>query len=179
MPQDNIVRAIKKGSGELGGQAYEASTYEGYGPHGVAVIVETLSDNKKRTVSDLRHAFSKVGGALGENGAVAWMFEHKGVIRIAANSFTEDDVLEKMLEYNIDDVSSAENVISITCPMKDLDVVKKGAEKAGFKIEDVAIEWVAKNTSSLDNKEHEEKVYKFLEELEDLDDVQNVYANLV
>jgi YebC/PmpR family DNA-binding regulatory protein len=179
MPQDNIARAIKKGTGGGEGQAYQASTYEGYGPSGVAVVVETLSDNKKRTVSDLRHLFLKAGGALGEGGSVAWMFEHKGVVRISANGHSEDDVLDKMIEYNIDDVSLADTVISITCPMKDLDVVKKGAEKADFKVEDIAVEWVPKNTISLDNKEQEDKIYKFLEELEELDDVQNVYANLV
>ena len=105
MPQDNIIRAIKKGTGELEGVSYEPATYEGYGPQGVAVIVETLSDNKKRTVSDVRHLFSKLGGTLGESGSVAWMFEHRGVVRVACNGLTEDDILEKMLDYAIDDVA--------------------------------------------------------------------------
>ena len=178
MPQDNITRAIKKGTGELEGATYEAATYEGYGPYGIAVIVETLSDNKKRTVSDLRHIFSKLGGSLGESGAVAWMFEHKGVVRISGNSFTEDDVLEKMIEYDIDDVSIIDNVASISCDISNLDNVKKGVENAGFKVEDVSIEWVPKNIVPLEKKEDEQKVYSFLETLEDMDDVQNVYANI-
>lgn len=179
MPQDNIVRAIKKGTGELEGVSYEAATYEGYGPHGVAVIVETLSDNKKRTVSAVRHLFSKMGGNLGETGSVAWMFEHKGVVRLPATKFSEDDLLEKLLNYDVEDVIIIDNVASIVCDMKNLESVKKGAEKEGLPVEDADIEWVPKNKISLENKEQEEKVYKFLEAIEELDDVQNVYANLV
>ncbi len=178
MPQDNIIRAIKKGTGELEGVCYEAAVYEGYGPQGIAVIVETLSDNKKRTVSDVRHLFSKLGGALGESGSVAWMFEHQGVVRVASNGLTEDDILEKMLDYAIDDVEVIDNIVSISCHVKDLDSVKKGAETAGLKVEDASIEWVPKNTIELENKEKEEKVYKFLDALEELDDVQSVYANV-
>lgn len=178
MPQDNIVRAIKKGSGELdGGAHYEASTYEGYGPYGVAVMVETLSDNKNRTVSDLRHLFTKVGGNLAENGAVSWMFERKGVIR-ATGPLTEDQLIEKMLDYNIDDIRCDENVFSITCLPQELDAVKKALDGEGFKVEAAQLEWVAKSLSDLQDDEKEESVYKFLEALDDLDDVQNVYANL-
>ncbi|MCF7799965.1 YebC/PmpR family DNA-binding transcriptional regulator [Candidatus Babeliales bacterium] len=179
MPQDNIVRAIKKGTGELEGASYEPAIYEGYGPQGVAIIVETLSDNKKRTVSDLRHLFSKFGGTLAESGAVSWMFEHKGLIKITADNLTEDDVLEKMLDYNIDDVSMDDGIISISCDVADLDKVKKGARSAALKIEDASIEWIPKNTVEVTDKEKEESVYKFLETINDLDDVQNIYANLV
>ncbi|MBD3273645.1 YebC/PmpR family DNA-binding transcriptional regulator [Candidatus Dependentiae bacterium] len=177
MPQDNITRAIKKGTGELEGVSYEESTYEGYGPHGVAVIVETLSDNKKRTVSAVRHIFSKMGGNLAESGSVSWMFEHKGVVKVNAQGLSEDEILEKMLDFDIDDVLVVDNIASISCDVKNLDTVKKGAQSVGLKVEDASIEWVPKNTISLEEKE-EEKVYKFLEALEDLDDVQNVYANL-
>ncbi len=178
MPQDNIMRAIKKGSGELeGGVHYEASTYEGYGPSGVAVMVEVLSDNKNRTVSDLRHLFTKMGGNLAENGAVSWMFERKGVIR-ATGSLSEDQLLEKLLEYSVDDIRSDENVYTITCASQALDTIKKILEGEGFKIEVAQLEWVAKNTVSLDDAVQEDVVYKFLETLDDLDDVQNVYANL-
>ena len=178
MPQDNVVRAIKKGTGELEGVNYEAAVYEGYGPHGIAVIVETLSDNKKRTVSDLRHLFMKMGGSLAENGAVSWMFEHKGVVRISANGLSEDDLLEKMIDYNIEDVSVIDNVASISCDIADLESVKKGAQDLGLKVEDSTLEWIAKDSVPVESQEKEEKVYKFLESIEDLDDVQNIYANV-
>jgi YebC/PmpR family DNA-binding regulatory protein len=179
MPQDNITRAIKKGTGELEGVSYQASTFEGYGPFGVAVVVETLSDNNKRTVSSLKHLFSKMGGNLAEAGAVSWMFEHKGVLRFPKDGLTEDDILEKMIDYNIDDVMIIDGVVSITCDIKTLQEVKTGAEEHGLKIEDAAFEWVPKNMMKLEEKDQEEKVYRFLEALEDLDDVQHVYANLV
>lgn len=178
MPQDNITRAIKKGTGELEGVSYEEAMYEGYGPHGVAAIVETLSDNKKRTVAEIRHIFSKVGGSLAEGGAVAWMFEHKGVVKINAKGLNEDDILEKMLDFNIENVSVVGDIASISCDPKSLDEVKKGAESLGFKIEDASIEWLPKNTMELETESQECSVYKFLESLEDLDDVQNVYVNL-
>ena len=179
MPQDNIVRAIKKGTGELEGVNYEESRYEGYGPHGIAVIVETLSDNKRRTVSDVRHIFSKMNGSLAESGSVSWMFEHKGVVKVAAKNLSEDDILEKMLDFDIEDVMIIDGIASITCDIKNLEQIKKEADSVGLNVEDASFEWVAKNTMSLEKEDHEEKVYKFLEALEDLDDVQHVYANLV
>lgn len=179
MPQDNIIRAIKKGTGELaGGAAYEAFTYEGYGPHGVAAMVETLSDNKNRTVSELRHLFTKFSGALAESGAVAWMFEHKGVVRAAAGSMQEDQLLEKMLDYDVDDIRLYDGIFTITCKMQNVDAIKKAVEKLGLKVEEAQLEWVAKNPVGVQDKNKEEAVYKFLEALDDLDDVQNVYANL-
>lgn len=178
MPQENIQRAIKKGTGELKGVEYYAATYEGYGPNGIAVIVETLSDNKKRVVSDLRYIFSKMNGNLGEAGTVSWMFEHKGVIRLEKNNVTEDEILEKMIDFDIDDVSIDGNIISLICSIQNLDVIKKASQNLGFKVEDASIEWVPKNVVYLENKKNEEFVYKFLESLEDLDDVQNVYANI-
>jgi len=179
MPQDNITRAIKKGTGELEGVSYEEAMYEGYGPYGVAVIVETLSDNKKRTIASVRHLFSKMGGNLGETGSVAWMFDHKGVVRLPAGSYSEDELFEKLLDYDVEDVIIIDNVASVVCDVKDLESVKKGSIDEGLKVEAADIEWVPKNKISLESKEHEEKVYKFLEALEELDDVQNVYANLV
>lgn len=178
MPQDNVTRAIKKGTGELGGVIYEAATYEGYGPYGVAVIVETLSDNKKRTVAEVRHAFSKMGGNLGESGVVAWMFDHKGVVRFSANGKSEDDIMEQFLDYDIEDVKVVDGITTVTCEKEDLEAIKKAADDMGFKVEDVGIEWMPKNPEELDEKTKEEKIYKFLEFLEDIDDVQNVYANL-
>ena len=177
MPQDNINRAIKKGTGELaGGETYEAATYEGYGPHGTALMVEVLSDNKNRTVSSLRHLFTKVGGALAENGAVSWMFEHKGVVRATGN-LSEDEVIEKLLDYDVDDVELNDGSFSIMCKKQNLDAIRKAVEGIGLKVESAALEWVAKTPVVVDGS-HEEAVIKFLEEIEDLDDVQNVYANL-
>jgi len=173
MPQDNMMRAIKKGTGELGGAHYEAFTYEGYGPSGTAVIVETLSDNKNRTVSDLRHVFTKMGGNLGESGSVAWMFAHKGVIR-ATGPLKEDDLIEKLLDYNIDDVVLEDGIFTVTCAPHDLDAVKKAIDALGMKVESNQMEWVPQNPVVLDDAEKEEKVFKLLESLDDLDDVQNV-----
>lgn len=178
MPQENITRAIKKGTGELaGGAAYEAFTYEGYGPHGIALMIDTLSDNKNRTVSELRHAFTKAGGNLAESGAVAWMFESKGVVR-AHGSMTDDELLEKFMDVNLDDAETHDDMVSLTCKPQELAVVKKAAEHAGLKIEDAQLEWVAKTSLTIEDKEQEAAVYRLLEAIDDLDDVQNVFANL-
>ncbi len=178
MPLENITRAIKKGTGELGdGAMYEAFTYEGYGPYGTAVMVETLSDNKNRTVSDLRHQFTKAGGNLAEGGAVAWMFEHKGVVR-AHGSMTEDELLEKFMDVNLDDAESHDGVVTLTSKIPELDAVKKAAQAVGLKIETAQLEWVAKTPVQVEDQEKEEAIFKFLEALDDLDDVQHVYANL-
>jgi len=178
MPQDNIIRAIKKGTGELaGGAAYQPFTYEGYGPHGVAVMVDTLSDNKNRTVSDLRHLFTKMGGSLAETGAVSWMFDHKGVIR-AVGKISEDELLEKLLDYDVDDVALEDGMFTVTCAMSELDKVKKALESFGLTIESADLEWVAKNQIAIEGEDKEESVVAFLGKLDDLDDVQNVFANL-
>ena len=177
MPHDNITRAIKKATGELGGVAYEAIMYEGYGPLGTAVMVETLTDNKKRTVADLRHAFVKNGGNLAEGGAVAWMFEHKGVVR-ATGSLSEDQLMEKLLDYDVNDISLHDGIFTVTCSLHDLEHVKHVMTVAGMHLEDAKVEWVAKSPMSLSEEEQEEKVFKFLEDLQDLDDVRDVYSNL-
>jgi len=178
MPQENITRAIKKGTGELAGVNYEEAIYEGYGPNGVAIIVETLSDNKKRTVAAVRHVFSKLGGHLADSGAVAWMFEHKGMVRAEANGLTEDEILEKLIDYEIDDISLNDNVVSISCDLKNLEKIRKGVDQIGLNVEAAEIEWVAKDLIHPADKQQEERVYKFLDAIEELDDVQNVYTNL-
>lgn len=177
MPADNIQRAIKKGAGELNGEAYVAHTYEGYGLHGTAVMIETLSDNKNRTVAELRHVFSKMGGNLAENGAVSWMFEHKGVIR-GISTAAEDVLIEKLLAVDIDDLSKDGDSVVIITKLQDLMAVKKEAEDAGIKVEQAQVEWVAKSTISIGDDAEVDQVLKMLESLEDLDDVQNVYTNL-
>ena len=177
MPQDNITRAIKKGTGELEGVCYEEATYEGYGPVGSAVIVEVLTDNKRRAVSEIRHVFTKFGGHLAEGGAVAWMFEHKGVIRVSGN-LSEDELIEKLIDSDLDDLSYTDNVFIITCKMQDLEFVKAAVSATDMKVEDASIEWVAKNPMILEEKGQEERVFKLLEKLEELDDVRDVFTNL-
>jgi YebC/PmpR family DNA-binding regulatory protein len=178
MPIENAKRAIQRGTGELPGVSYEEFTYEGYGPNGVAVMVETLSDNKNRTVSELRHLFSSKGGTLAESGAVNWMFERMGVIRAQDGNMTEEKLLEDLLDYDINDIKAEDDKFSIYCNMKSLDAVKSAVEKLGMKVEESEVEWVAKNTTSLED-EQANKVFEFLGALEDHEDVKNVYANLV
>jgi YebC/PmpR family DNA-binding regulatory protein len=178
MPIENAKRAIQRGTGELPGVSYEEYIYEGYAPNGVAVLVETLTDNKNRTVSELRHLFSSKGGTLAESGAVSWMFERMGVIRVKDGNMTEEKLLEHLLDYDINDIKSEDDHFSIYCNIKSLDAVKSTLEKLGMKVEEAEVEWVAKNTTSLED-EQAQKVFEFLEELEDHEDVKNVFANLV
>lgn len=177
MPTDNVNRAIKKGTGELPGTHYEPHVYEGYGPHGIAVIVDTLSDNKNRTVAELRHVFSAKGGSLGETNSVNWMFERMGVIHADTKGINEDTLLENLFDFEINDIKLEDGVFAIYCNPKSLDVVKHAVEKLGLKVESADLEWVAKNAANLDES-NSEKALEFLSELEDLDDVQNVYTNL-
>lgn len=176
MPLENAQRAIKKGTGELPGVSYEEYTYEGYGPYGIAVMVDTLSDNKNRTVAELRRLFSSNGGNLGESNSVAWMFERLGVIR-ASGSKTEDELLELLLDYDIKDLTVDNSIVEINTDMKSLETVKQILIDTGMKIESAEIEWVAKNTIPLSG-DQAAKAYEFLSELQDHDDVQNVYTNL-
>lgn len=176
MPQDNIARAIKRGTGELPGVTYEPHTYEGYGPFGIAIMVETLSDNKNRVVADMRRLFSKGGGSLGESGSVSWMFKKTGVIR-GTGTTTEDALLELLLEHNITDIRHDGNFFSIFCDPKSLDAVKKALQGIDFKIESAELEWVAQNTVTLSDEESQ-KALVLLSTLQDHDDVQNVYTNL-
>jgi YebC/PmpR family DNA-binding regulatory protein len=177
MPIDNANRAIKRGTGELPGSHYEQYVYEGYGPHGIAVMVDTLSDSKNRTVAELRHAFSANGGNLAEGGAVSWMFTHAGVIRIPHKGLTEDTLLEKLLDFNVLDIRSDEESFSIICDPKSLDSIKKGLEGFAIKAEQAELEWIAQTPLKLSD-EHADKAVEFLSEIQDLDDVQNVYTNL-
>jgi len=177
MPKENTERAIKKGTGELPGVHYEAVQYEGYGPNGIAILVETLTDNKNRTVADLRHLFSSKGGNLGESGSVSWMFEHRGVIRAQDGTTTEDELLEKLIDFDIIDLTRHENLFSIVCNLKSLDAVKKAVENLGIKVESADLEWVPKTPMDLP-EDQAQKAYEFLSSLDDHDDVQNVYTNL-
>lgn len=177
MPADNIDRAIKRGTGELPGISYEEQLYEGYGPEGIAVLVECLTDNKNRTVSEMRRMFSSNAGNLAEAGAVIWMFDKKGVIRITASTISEDSLLEELLDCEIDDISVDENNATIIMQPKQLELVKKTIIEKKYTIESFDVEWVAKNLVEL-APEKEKKVIDFLERIEELDDTQNVYSNL-
>lgn len=177
MPTENTMRAIKRGTGELPGVNYEEFMYEGYGPNGIAVIVDTFTDNKNRTVSEIRHIFTAKGGNLAEHNAVSWMFEKMGVIKATSESMNEEKLLEELLDYDINDIKSDGSLFYIYTNLKALDTVKQVVEKLGMKIDEADVEWVAKNTTSLSD-DQSDKAYEFLEELQDHEDVKNVYTNL-
>ncbi len=176
MPKDNIERAIKKGTGELEGVNYEELTYEGYGPGGVAMLVEVLTDNKNRTVADVRHVFSKYNGSLGENGCVSWTFEKKGLITIEKDGVDEDRLMEISLDAGALDVRDMGKEFEVTTDPANFEEVKKAIEEAGFKHNYSNITMVPKSTVRLSGKEAEQML-KLMEGLEDSDDVQKVYAN--
>jgi YebC/PmpR family DNA-binding regulatory protein len=177
MPKDNIERAIKKGTGELGGGvAYEEITYEGYGPAGVAVIVEVMTDNKNRTVAEIRHIFSKHGGNLGENGCVSWMFDKKGSIVIEKKIVGEDALMETALEAGADDVRDQDTEWEVITDPLSYEAVKKAIDQKGWKYLDARVGLIPQNTIRLEGGKAEQMM-KLMEKLEDNDDVQNVYAN--
>lgn len=178
MPTDNAKRAIQRGTGEIPGVNYEEHNYEGYGPNSIAIIVETLTDNKNRTVSELRRIFSSKGGTLAESGAVSWMFERLGVVRATCEAMNEEKLLEALIDYDINDIKSDGSQFYIYCNMKALDQVKHAVEKLCMTVDEAEVEWVAKNTTSL-TEEQANKAYEFLSALQDHEDVKNVYANLV
>lgn len=176
MPQDNIERAIKKATGELEGVTFHELTYEGYASGGVAVLVEVATDNKNRTVAEVRHVFSKHGGSMGETGSVAWMFERKGVITLPKQGKTEDDIMEIIIEAGAEDLQTEEEFFEIQSPVESFDNVRKSLTDKSLQIENASLQWIAKNQVHVSG-EDAEKVMKSIEAMEDLDDVQNVYTN--
>ena len=176
MPKDNIERAIKKGTGELEGVSYSEITYEGFGPGGVAILVHTLTDNPTRTVADLRHKFSRLGGNLGASNSVAWMFERKGQIYVDATRFSEDAALEAALEAGAEDLKREGDQFIITTDPTSLHQVKGALEAKGIAIQESEIANLPKNTVRVEGKTAEQ-LLKLLEEIEDHDDVQKVAAN--
>ncbi|MEN2994129.1 MAG: YebC/PmpR family DNA-binding transcriptional regulator [Thermodesulfovibrio sp.] len=178
MPMDNIKRAIMKGTGELAGTAYEEVVYEGYGPGGVAILIEAMTDNKNRTVSEIRHLLSKHGGSLGESGCVSWIFEKKGYILVDKKVVDEDTLISIALEAGVEDVRNnpkEENYEIIVAP-EQLSQVKAAIEKAGIPVTFAQVTMLPKNYISIEGEEAE-KMLKLMDALEDHDDVQNVYAN--
>jgi len=176
MPKDNVERAIKRGTGEIEGAAYEEVTYEGYGPGGVAVLVEALTDNKNRTVADVRHIFDKYNGNLGESGCVAWMFDKKGMIVVSAAGLSEDEVMELALEAGAQDVSPEGDTFEITTDPTDFEQVRKAVEDRGWKAELAEMTMVPQNTVRLEGKKAEQML-KMMDALDDHEDLQKVYAN--
>jgi YebC/PmpR family DNA-binding regulatory protein len=176
MPKDNIERAIKRGTGEIEGVNYEEITYEGYGPGGVAVLVEALTDNKNRTVAEIRHIFDKYSGNLGESGCVAWMFDKKGMIEVASGNLTEDEVMELALENGAQDVTNVGDTFEITTDPSDFELVRKAVEEKGWKIELAEITMIPQTTVKLEGKKAEQML-KMMDVLDDHEDLQRVYAN--
>ncbi|WP_449244092.1 YebC/PmpR family DNA-binding transcriptional regulator [Desulfobacca acetoxidans] len=178
MPKENIDRAIKKGAGELeGANAFEEVFYEGYGPSGVALLVESLTDNKNRTVSEVRHLFSKYGGSMGEAGCVAWMFDKKGVIAFSRDAVSEDELLEAALEAGAEDLQAGESEYEVITDLASFEKVKNALEEQGFKWEVAEIQMHPKTTIRLEEEKSAQQLLKLMEMLEDLDDVQHVFAN--
>jgi YebC/PmpR family DNA-binding regulatory protein len=176
MPMDNIERAIKKATGELEGVTYHELTYEGYGPAGIAVVVEVATDNKNRTVAEVRHLFSKNGAGMGETGSVAWMFDRKGIITLPAEGKKEDDVMEIVLDAGADDLTTEEDYFEVATTIESFETVRRTLVDKKFVVENASLQWIAKNLIEVKG-EDAEKVIKLIESLEDLDDVQNVFSN--
>jgi len=177
MPADNIKRAVQKGTGELPGVSYDEIQYEGYGPGGVAILVETLTDNRMRTTPEIRHAFSKHGGNLGEPNSVAWMFEKKGQIYVLSSATDEETLMELVLEAGADDLQQVEDRFEIHTSLESFPVVRDALSRAGIETSEASIVMEPNNVVRLDGKKAEQCL-RLLELLEDHDDVQNVYANL-
>ena len=178
MPKDNIDRAIAKGSGaDAEAASFETVVYEGYGPEGVAVLVEALTDNRNRTASDVRHAFTKHGGNLGTTGAVAWQFERRGVLLVAADGADEDDVLMTAAEAGADDVELDGSSFVVTSAPESLAAVRQALEEGGFAVESVELAMVPKTTVAVSDESIARRIVKLVEGLEDTEDVQDVYAN--
>jgi YebC/PmpR family DNA-binding regulatory protein len=176
MPKDNIERGIKKGTGEIEGAAYEESTYEGYGPGGAAVLIQTLTDNKNRTVSEIRHTFSKLGGNLGEAGSVAWMFKKCGYITVNKKNVSEDSLMEIALEAGAEDIHDGGEEFEIVTEPTAFEAVKDAILSAKIETTSAELTMKPQNTIQLEGK-MAEQMLRLMEELEDHDDVQNVYAN--
>jgi YebC/PmpR family DNA-binding regulatory protein len=178
VPKENIERAIAKGSGaDADASSFETVVYEGYGPEGVAVLVEAVTDNRNRTASEVRHAFTKYGGNLGTTGAVAWQFERRGVALVAAESADEDALVLAAAEAGADDVELDGSSFVVTCAPETLSAVRGGLEAAGFAVESVELAMVPKTTISVSDEATARRIVKLVEGLEETEDVQDVYAN--
>jgi YebC/PmpR family DNA-binding regulatory protein len=178
MPKDNIERAISRGSGaDAEGSSYDRVIYEGYGPEGVAVLVEALTDNRNRTASEVRHLFSKYGGNLGATGAVAWQFERRGVLLVPADGIDEDELVLTAAEAGAEDVELDGSTYQVTSAPDVLRALREGLEAAGYAIESAELSMIPKTTVGISDESAARKVLRLVEGLEEADDVQDVYAN--
>ena len=176
MPADNIKRAIQKGTGELPGESYEEITYEGYGPGGVAVLIQVLTDNKNRTGPELRHTFEKNSGRMGTMGCVAWMFDRRGVVQVDAERIKEDDLLEKALDAGAVDVKRVEKAFEITTAADEMEAVRSVLEGQGVPVLEAAAAMIPQSTVRVEGKDAA-ALLRLIEALEEQDDVQAVYSN--
>jgi len=177
MPKDNIDRAIKKGIGDVDGAIYEEILYEGYGPGGVAVLVETMTDNKNRTVADVRYYFNKSGGNLGESGCVAWMFDKKGVIVVDKETISEEELMDLALEVGAEDVVEEDATFQVVTEPEDFNEVVENLVKRELVFMEASVSMIPKNTVDVTVEKTARSLLKLLENLEDHDDVQKVHAN--
>ena len=177
MPNDNIQRAIKKGSGEDSGASYEKIIYEGYGPEGVAVIVNCLTDNRNRTAADIRHAFDKFGGNLGQNGSVIFMFDHKGVLTIDKKDKDEEEFMLEAIEAGAEDVQMEEDLFVVTTSMDDFAKVRDNLLENGYEFHTADLFYLPQNETAVEDPEAQKKLQKMIDMLEDNDDVQSVFHN--
>lgn len=176
MPQDNVNRAIKRGTGDLDGVSYEETIYEAYGPGGVAMLIQVLTDNKNRTVAEIRHLLSKGGGNMGESGSVAWIFQKKGAFNILKSKADEDKIMEATLEAGVEDIQDLGELYEVTCAPENFEAVQKALQNAGIPVESSSNDMVPQNTIKLEG-ENAQKMLTLMENIEDHDDVQNVFAN--
>ena len=176
MPKENFERAIKKGTGELEGVSYEEIIYEGYGPGGVAVMVECLTDNRNRTIADVRYMFSKAGGNVGTDGCVAWMFDKKGLIAVAKDAVDEDTLMEVALDAGAEDIKDEGDVFEVITDPGDFEAVQAAVDQAGIAYEMAEITRLPQTMTEVSGKEAEQMV-RFMEALDDCDDVQKFYTN--
>ncbi len=176
MPKDNIDRAVKKGTGDLDGAAYEETIYEGYGPGGVAILVQVLTDNKNRTVSDVRHIFTKNGGNMGESGSVAWLFDKKGYLVFEKGTVDEEALMEWGLEAGVEDIREQEKEWEVITAPEGFEEIRAGLEGKPWGPQSAELTMLPKTTVTLDGKQAEQML-RMMEALEDNDDVQDVYAN--
>lgn len=178
MPMDNIQRAIKKGTGELDGATYDEITYEGYGPAGIALIIETATDNRNRTVADIRHIMSRNNGSLGESGSVSWMFQRKGSLDVPKSSMQEDALMELLLDAGLEDLDGDDEVYyTVVTDIRDLENAKKALDEAGIAYENAKVDLIPENYIELE-ADDAEKVIRLIDALENNDDVQVVYTNM-
>jgi len=177
MPADNIKRAILKGTGELPGVVYESINYEGYGPGGVAIFMEALTDNKNRCVGEVRHALTKYGGNLGSSGCVAWMFEKQGIITVELEAADEDTIMEIAMEAGAEDIKTESGVYEIITQPADIDTVRSAIETKGIEMVSAEVTMSPKDSVSLTKESQASSMLKLYDVLEDLDDVQKIYAN--